>query len=152
LRRVLHNPIYLESHNPSFRVRLRRYREKPDQESLGKGGGYRIADVEDNVLPIQIETADGARLFEGLLVPNLSVGDKSLLKLPEIMSSPGKVQILLLRFLPDKTDGESYNLPPERLYSYQVHIEAAVWAGAIFLLVAAISGVIGALVERGSLF
>ena len=116
-RRWLHNPIYLESHNPSFRMRVERVRERPDQERLLEGSAYSVADVEDRTLPIEIHTTDDVRHFEVLLVPNITVGQKVFLPLPEIMSSQGKVQIFLKLYLPSK-EGESHELPSECLYSY----------------------------------
>ena len=130
LRRVSHFPLYFESHNPVFRIDIKRVSGPPEGELWA-----------DDVLEIQIVLADGSTGYPHFPVPNLKVGESHRLKLEPIFAThPGQMVIRL----PESPRSRN----ARGLYSYYVRTEEQLWLALVASAVAVGSGAIGFFIER----
>ncbi len=134
LRKVVHLPLFVESHNPSFAITVERFAEEPAHETW-----------PDKEIVIQIKFADDTETSRSFPVPNLKIGEHTTLNLDHIFTAyPGQTIIRL----PISVFRDRW----ETLYSYHVWREEAIWFAAWATLVTLATlgtGIAGILVALG---
>ena len=150
LRRWFKLPLYPESTNPRFRVKIRRFADpQPASAPIGLKANLpsRLKEMDnpEYVIPLEAQFADGTSRSIALLTPSaLAIGESAIIRTEHIMTAaPGQTRLVLPFF---SEDGERWPIQ-ETVFGYRVRSEEEIWGWGIGIMLAGIIGIASIFVQ-----